>query len=384
MQKRIYLSPPHMGSEELNYIHEAFDSNWVAPLGPNVEAFEKEVAEYTGTKGAVALSAGTAAIHLALKYVGVAEGDYVFCSSLTFAASCNPIVYEKAIPVFIDSEPDSWNMSPIALEKAFEAFNKKNARPKAVVIVDLYGQSADMDKLLPICKKYRVPVIEDSAEALGSSYKGKANGAFGQFGIFSFNGNKIITTSGGGMVVSDDLDALKKIKFWATQAREPYRHYEHKEIGYNYRMSNIVAGIGRGQLKVLKERIKRKKEIYNNYKKAFYEYPQIKMMPIADFGEPNYWLTVITIDTSSGVEPEDILVKLEENNIESRPVWKPMHLQPVFRDCEYFKHGEDIAAKLFERGICLPSGTAMTDEEQQRVINIIVGCFNKKELGKPI
>ncbi|HBT17973.1 MAG TPA: hypothetical protein DEB05_13575, partial [Firmicutes bacterium] len=321
MQKRIYLSPPHMGSEELNYIHEAFDSNWVAPLGPNVETFEKEVAEYTGTKGAVALSAGTAAIHLALKYVGVAEGDYVFCSSLTFAASCNPIVYEKAIPVFIDSEPDSWNMSPIALEKAFEAFNKKNARPKAVVIVDLYGQSADMDKLLPICKKYRVPVIEDSAEALGSSYKGKANGAFGQFGIFSFNGNKIITTSGGGMVVSDDLDALKKIKFWATQAREPYRHYEHKEIGYNYRMSNIVAGIGRGQLKVLKERIKRKKEIYNNYKKAFYEYPQIKMMPIADFGEPNYWLTVITIDTSSGVEPEDILLKLEENNIESRPVW---------------------------------------------------------------
>lgn len=375
LQKRIYLSPPHMGGEEINYVHEAFESNWIAPLGPNVEGFEKEVAEYVGTKGAVALSAGTAAIHLALKYVGVAEGDYVFCSSLTFAASCNPIVYEKAIPVFIDSEPGSWNMSPIALEKAFEAFYKRDIMPKAVVIVDLYGQSADMDKLVPICEKYKVPVIEDSAEALGSTYKGKTNGSFGQFGVFSFNGNKIITTSGGGMVVSDDLDALKKIKFWATQAREPFRHYEHKEIGYNYRMSNIVAGIGRGQIRVLNERVKRKKEVYDTYKKAFSNYPQIQMMPVASFGKPNYWLTVITIDKSSGVKPEDIIIKLEENNIESRPVWKPMHLQPVYKDCEYFKHEEDVSMDLFERGVCLPSGTAMTDGEQQRVVELVIESF---------
>ena len=359
MEKRIYLSPPHLGGEESKYIQEAFASNWVAPLGPNVEGFEKELAAYVGVKGAIALSSGTAAIHLALKSVGV-------------TGSCNPIIYEKAVPVFIDSEPGSWNMSPLALEKAFESFKRRNIMPKAVIIVDLYGQSADMDKLLPLCEKYKVPVIEDSAEALGALYKGKANGSFGQFGIFSFNGNKIITTSGGGMVVSEDLDALKKIKFWATQAREPYRHYEHKEIGYNYRMSNIVAGIGRGQLKVLKDRIKKKKEIYDTYKKAFSAYPQLKLMPIADFGEPNYWLTVITIDKSSGIEPEDIIVKLEDNNIESRPVWKPMHLQPVFRDCEYFKHGDDIGADLFDRGLCLPSGTAMTDEEQQKVIEIVL------------
>lgn len=372
MKKRIYLSPPHLSGKELEYIHEAFASNWVAPLGPNVEGFEKEISAYVGARGAVALSSGTAGIHLALKYMGVTMGDYVLCSSLTFAGSCNPIVYEKAIPVFIDSEPGTWNMSPIALEKALATLEKQNITPKAVIIVDLYGQSADMDKLLPICEKYKVPVIEDAAEALGTTYKGKANGTFGHLGVFSFNGNKIITTSGGGMVVSDDLDALKKIKFWATQAREPYRHYEHEEIGYNYRMSNIVAGIGRGQLKVLNERIKRKKEIYETYQQAFAAIPEIKMMPIASYGNPNYWLTVITLDQRVGVKPEQIMDKLEENNIESRPVWKPMHLQPVFKGCAYFAHDFDVSADLFARGICLPSGTAMTNEDQQRVIEIIV------------
>lgn len=376
MNKRIYLSPPHLGGEEIKYIQEAFAANWVAPLGPNVEAFEQEVSALVGTKGAVALSSGTAGIHLALKAAGVKEGDYVLCSSLTFAGSCNPIVYEKAIPVFIDSEPDSWNMSPLALEKALASLRKRNIKPKAVIIVDLYGQSADMDGLLPICEQYEVPVIEDAAEALGATYKGKACGSFGRFGVFSFNGNKIITTSGGGMVVSDDLEALKKIKFWATQAREPCRHYEHKEIGYNYRMSNIVAGIGRGQLKVLQDRIRRRKEIFETYKAAFSAYPEIKMMPIASYGNPNYWLTVITIEPEARVTPEEIMDKLEEHNIESRPVWKPMHLQPVFQGCEYFQHEEDIAAGLFKQGICLPSGTAMTDREQQMIIDIIVQkCF---------
>ncbi len=377
MRKRIYLSPPHLGGEEIKYIHEAFASNWVAPLGPNVEAFEQEVSAYVGTKGAVALSSGTAGIHLALKAVGVSQGDYVLCSSLTFAGSCNPIVYEKAIPVFVDSEPESWNMSPLALEKALASLGKRNIKPKAVIIVDLYGQSADMDRLLPLCEKYKVPVIEDAAEALGATYKEKANGTFGRFGVFSFNGNKIITTSGGGMVVSDDLEALKKIKFWATQAREPCRHYEHKEVGYNYRMSNIVAGIGRGQLKVLPDRIRRRKEIFETYKEAFSSCPEIKMMPVATYGNPNYWLTVITLEPGVRVTPEKIMDKLEENNIESRPVWKPMHLQPVFKDCEYFQHDTDVSADLFARGLCLPSGSAMTEEEQQKIIEIVTGTVKR-------
>lgn len=372
MQKRIYLSPPHLSGEEMKYIQEAFTTNWIAPLGPNVEGFEEEVSAYVGSKGAVALASGTAAIHLALKYVGVTAGDYVLCSSLTFAGSCNPILYEKAIPVFVDSDPEGWNMSPLALEKALADLKKQNITAKAVIIVDLYGQSADMDKLLPICKKYGVPVIEDSAEAMGATYKGKANGTFGLLGIFSFNGNKIITTSGGGMVVSDDLDALRKIKFWATQARESYLHYEHKEIGYNYRMSNIVAGIGRGQLKALNERIARKKEIFETYKQAFSALPQIRMMPITADGNPNYWLTVITLEQGVKVEPKQVIEILEENNIESRPVWKPMHLQPVFKEYAYYQHdAQDVSADIFERGICLPSGTAMTSEEQQRIIEIV-------------
>jgi len=367
---RIYLSPPHLGGEELSFVEDAFASNWIAPLGPHVEAFENEVAQYVGSKSALALSSGTAAIHLALKYLGVQEGDYVFCSSLTFAGSCNPIMYEKAIPVFIDSEPDSWNMSPVALQKAFEAFENRGIKPKTVIIVNLYGQSADMDKLLPICEHYGVPVVEDAAESLGAMHKGKASGTFGHIGIFSFNGNKIITTSGGGMAVSNDLDAIKKMKFWATQAREPARHYEHKEVGYNYRLSNILAAIGRGQLRVLDERIQQKKRVYETYKKAFAGNHEIELMPIASYGPPNYWLTVITI-ADERITPEDVVKALDEKDIESRPVWKPMHLQPVFRESEYYTHDEDVSACLFSRGVCLPSGGAMTEEEQQLVVDTI-------------
>lgn len=375
MNRRIYLSPPHMSGDEMKYILSAFCTNWIAPMGPNVDAFEEEVAAYIGVNGAVALSAGTAAIHLALKSFGVQQGDYVFCSSFTFAGSCNPILYEKAIPVFIDAEPDSWNMSPKALTLAFERFEKKGKLPKAIIIVNLYGQSADYDKLLPICDYYNVSVIEDAAESIGATYKGKQTGTFGKIGIFSFNGNKIITTSGGGMAVSDDLEVLKKIKFWSTQAREPGNYYEHKEIGYNYRMSNIIAGIGRGQIRVLNDRIKSRKRIHDTYKEAFEDLSEIKMMPIAEYGFPNYWLTIIMLDKNSKTRPCEIISKLEEDNIESRRLWKPMHLQPLFKECDYFCSSEDISAKLFEDGLCLPSGTAMTDDEISRVISRVRGAI---------
>lgn len=384
--KRIYLSPPHMGGNEIKYIQEAFDTNWIAPAGPNITAFEEEICDYVDIKHALALSSGTSGIHLALKYLGVKTGDYVFCSTLTFAASCNPIMYEKAIPVFIDSEPNTWNMSPDALERAFEWAKKENKMPKAVVIVDLYGQSADYEKLLPICKHYKVPVVEDAAEALGATYKGKKCGTFGKIGVFSFNGNKIITTSGGGMAVSNDKKAIDKMRFWSTQAREPVRHYEHKEIGYNYRMSNICAGIGRGQLEVLDDRIPIRKKTYERYKQGFSDLPTT-MMPVYEKGDPNYWLSVITIDKNSKVKPEDIIIALEENNIESRPVWKPMHMQPIYRDFPFFPNTKEctntdydsVSQDLFERGICLPSGTAMTDEDLDRVIEIVRKVFKGRE-----
>lgn len=375
MSRRIYLSPPHMGGNEINYIKEAFDSNWIAPLGPNVDCFEKEVCKYIDAEHGLALSSGTAGIHLVLKYLGVEKDDYVFCSALTFAASCNPIVYQNAIPVFIDSEPYTWNMSPIALERAFEWAKNINKLPKAVIIVDLYGQSADWDALIPICMKYNVPVIEDSAEALGATYKGKHCGTFGNYGIFSFNGNKIITTSGGGMVVSNNIESINKMRFWATQAREPEVHYEHKEVGYNYRMSNICAGIGRGQLELLPQRIEEKKRIYNRYKEGFHDVA-INMMPIDGEGNPNYWISVITVDRDAKVKPIQLVDALEKENIESRPVWKPMHLQPVFKECKFFSHSDDVGEDLFNRGLCLPSGTDMTNQEQYKIIDII-----KKTLG---
>ena len=375
--KRIYLASPHIGDEEMKYIQQAFDTNWVAPLGPNVEGFENELKEYVNVKNATALSSGTSAIHLALKVLGVKEGDVVFCSSLTFSATVNPVIYEKAIPVFIDSDYKTWNMSPKALQNAFDDAVKNNKLPKAVIVVNLYGQSADYDEIIKICNKYNVPVIEDAAESLGATYKDRQTGTIGEIGIFSFNGNKIITTSGGGMMVSNNEEYTKKALFLATQAREPERHYEHKEIGYNYRMSNICAGIGRGQLKVLDERISKKKYIYESYKKAFENIDDIDMMPI--YESPNYWLSVMTIKDGSRIKPIDIMEKLEKENIESRPVWKPMHMQPVFKDYKFFSDLDEgsVSEDLFNRGVCLPSDTKMTDEDLNRVIDLVKCCFVK-------
>jgi len=371
---RIYLSPPHMSGREQAYIKEAFDSNWIAPLGPHVTAFEKEVAAYAGVKGALAVSSGTAAIHLALRLLGVGQGDIVFCSSLTFIGSVNPVLYLGATPVFIDSEPNSWNMSPVALEKAFLWAEKAGKRPKAVIIVDLYGQSADFDSLLAICNCYGVPVVEDAAEAMGSTYKGKACGTLGKFGIYSFNGNKIITTSGGGMLLSDDTEALEKALFWATQARDKAPWYQHSEMGYNYRMSNIVAAIGRGQLTVLDERVKARREVFQRYKEALGDIPGVGFMPEASYGQANRWLTVVTLDSiHTSITPMQIIETLEAENIEARPVWKPMHLQPLFADCMYFTHedGVSISDLLFARGVCLPSGSNLSLDDQQRVIQVI-------------
>lgn len=372
--KRIYLSSPHMSGDEQKYVAEAFATNWIAPLGPNVDAFEKELAEYVGVKGAVAVSSGTAAIHLALKLLHVGANDIVFCSSLTFAATANPIVYEGATPLFIDSDAVSWNMSPQALERALNDANKHNRLPKAVIAVNLYGQSADMDTICGLCAQYDIPVIEDAAESLGATYKGKASGTFGKFGIFSFNGNKIITTSGGGMLVANDLMALEKARFWATQARDQAWHYQHSEIGYNYRMSNILAGVGRGQLRVLDDRVKARRKIFNRYFSALSSIDGIEFMPEASYGQSNRWLTTLTVNSERvGVSPTEIMIALEKENIESRPVWKPLHLQPVFHDCGYYPHSlnESISDYLFENGICLPSGSNMTEHEQDRVICII-------------
>ena len=377
--KRIYLASPHMGELEQVFVKEAFDTNWVAPLGPNVNKYEKEIAEYVGIKHASALVSGTSAIHLAIKLLGIKAGDIVFCSSLTFAASCNPIIYEGAEPVFIDAEYESLNMSPIALKKAFEAYSEKGKLPKAVIVVHLYGQSAKMDEIMAICNEYNVPVIEDAAESLGATYKGKQTGTIGKYGIYSFNGNKIITTSGGGMLVSNDEEGIKKSRFWATQARDNERYYHHTELGYNYRMSNIVAGIGRGQLRVLDERIAKKKYIYEKYNEAFKDIADIEMANVCEYGEPNYWLSVALLSTESMVKPLDIILALEEENIESRHIWKPMNMQPFYEKYDFFKENdnEDISVgeDIFNRGICLPSDTKMSDEEINRVIRIVKGLF---------
>ena len=370
MEKRIFLSSPNMSKEgyEQKYIKEAFDTNWIAPLGENVNKFEEELADYVGIKHAAALSSGTAAIHMAFKALDVKQGDIVFCSDLTFSATVNPIIYQNATPVFIDSEKDTWNMDPEALKKAFE----KYPNPKAVIVVHLYGVPAKIEDIKKICDEHGVPLVEDAAESLGATYKGKQTGTFGKYGIYSFNGNKIITTSGGGMLVSNDEERITKVRFWATQSREKARHYEHKEVGYNYRMSNIVAGIGRGQLKVLDERIKQKTDIYNNYKDGFKDISDIEMEPIPVDTKPNHWLSVITLDKNSKVKPIDIMEALDKENIESRPVWKPMHMQPIFKDYDFIKVEEEpVSTDLFERGVCLPSDTNMTKEEQDVVIDII-------------
>lgn len=371
MGKRIYLASPHMGGAEQAYVAEAFETNWVAPLGPNVNEFEKELAHRVGTSHAAALSSGTAAIHLGLKALGVSPGDVVFCSTLTFSASCNPIIYEGATPVFIDSEINSWNMSPNALRKAFEDYT-----PKAVVVVHLYGQSADMDEIKAICDEHGVPILEDAAESLGATYKGQASGTLGEIGIYSFNGNKIITTSGGGMMISNHQAYVEKARFWATQAREAARHYEHKELGYNNRMSNVLAGIGRGQLQVLETRIQQKKAIFKRYEEAFKEIEGLNMMPIREYGEPNYWLSCAILDAECQIKPLDIILALETENIESRPIWKPMHLQPIFKDYPYYMDdNHSVSEDVFNRGICLPSDTKMTIEEQEYVIEIIKSLF---------
>ena len=375
-KKRIYLSSPTMHSEEQQFVKEAFDTNWIAPLGPNVTAFEEEMAAYAKAGYVTALSSGTAAIHLALKLLNIGPGDVVFVSDLTFAATCNPIVYEGATPVFIDAEPDTWNMSPRALEKAFEKYPK----PKAVLCAYLYGTPAKIDEIMAVCEAHHVPYIEDAAESLGSTYKGKHTGTLGRFGIFSFNGNKIITTSGGGMLVSEDEEAIKKAVFLATQARDPARYYLHSQIGYNYRMSNVVAGIGRGQLPHLDEHKARKQAIYRQYKEAFADISEIGMNPLNPDGDAHNWLSGMLIERESNVTPDMIMDALEAENIESRPIWKPMHEQPVFVKCDFMPHNEDgssVGSGVFERGLCLPSDIKNTQEDMERIISIIRNCFGR-------
>lgn len=393
MKQHIYLSSPHMSEEgyEKQYIQEAFDTNWIAPLGKNVTEFENEVSAKLGAKKAVALSAGTAAIHLALKLAGVKAGDLVFCQSLTFSASANPIVYEKAIPVFIDSEEDTWNMSPSALQQAFDKYEKKGTLPKAVVAVHLYGQCSHIDEIVEICKKYQVPFIEDAAESLGTTCHGQYTGTFGDYGVISFNGNKIITSSGGGMLLCNTEDAeerAKKALFWATQARDAARWYQHSEIGYNYRMSNIVAGIGRGQLKVLDQRVEKKRYIYEYYQKKLGNLEGLGLMPQHGHSVNNCWLTAIQLADDCAVKPLDIMLALEEDDVESRPIWKPLHLQPVFSDCDFVTevgnlqivdeelHADNsVAGTIFRRGVCLPSDTKMTDADLDRVCDVVSGLW---------
>ena len=372
--KRIYLSSPTMHGEELEYIHEAFDTNWVAPLGPNVNEFEKELAAYVGGGYASALSSGTAAIHLALILEGVKRDDVVFVQSLTFSGTVNPVAYLGAKPVFIDSEPDTWNMDPEALRKAFD----KYPQCRVVLAVNLYGTPAKLNELRAICKEHNAVLIEDAAESLGSKHEGKHTGTFGDLGVFSFNGNKIITSSGGGMLYCKDEEPIKRSRFLATQAREPERHYEHKEIGYNYRMSNVVAGIGRGQLKHLDEHVSLKRDIYTTYMKAFEDIEGVKMNPYLDSSEPNFWLSCMTIDETLPVKPIDIMIALEKENIESRPIWKPMHLQPVFKDCDMITaSGSCVSEKIFDTGLCLPSDIKNTREDMDRIISLIRTVFSK-------
>ncbi|WFA04677.1 aminotransferase class I/II-fold pyridoxal phosphate-dependent enzyme [Bacillus sp. HSf4] len=377
--KRIYLSPPHMGGEEERYVAEAFRTNWIAPLGPLVDQFEEKLAAYAGTAGAAAVSSGTAAIHLALKLLGVGKGDTVFCSSFTFVASANPILYEQAEPVFIDSERDTWNMSPIALDRALDEAERTRNLPKAVIVVNLYGQSAKMDEIIAICDKYAVPVIEDAAESLGSEYQGRKSGTFGRFGIYSFNGNKIITTSGGGMLVSDDEDALAKARFLATQAREKAIHYQHEKAGYNYRMSNVLAGIGIAQLAVLDDRVNARRAVFKRYQEALSEMDGVDFMP--ELGMSNRWLTTLTFDEKKiQTSPAELIEQLAAENIEARPLWKPLHQQPLFHGASYYPHdeSESVSDDLFRRGLCLPSGSNLTHEEQDRIIQLLIDRIKYK------
>lgn len=368
MEKKIWLSSPHMGGGERKYVQEAFDTNWVAPLGPNVNGFEKDLEEYVGENSKVAcLASGTSALHLALILAGVRNGDEVLCQSMTFSASANPITYQGAVPVFIDSEEDTWNMYPKALEEAIEDRIAKGKKPKAIIVVHLYGMPSKMDEIITLSKKYEITLIEDAAEALGSTYKGQKCGTFGDFGILSFNGNKIITTSGGGALVCANEEDKQKAIFLATQARDNAPHYQHSQIGYNYRMSNIVAGVGRGQMEVLDKHVGFRRANNQFYQELFENVEGITVLtePTSEYFS-NHWLSAVVIDESiTGFSREDLRLALEKENIESRPLWKPMHLQPVFEDCKYY--GANISEKLFEDGLCLPSGSNLSDEDRVRI-----------------
>ena len=376
MNKKIWLSSPHMGGKEFSYVQQAFETNWIAPLGPNVDGFEQDIAAFLGDNThAAALSSGTAALHLALIILGVTRGDEVICQSMTFSASANPIVYQGAVPVFVDSEPDTWNMSPEFLELAIQDRIEKGRKPKAIIVVHLYGMPAQMDKIMEIAAAFEIPVIEDAAEALGSTYKGQKLGTFGDLSILSFNGNKIITTSGGGALLSHNQEWIRKARFLATQARDNAPHYQHSEIGYNYRLSNISAGIGRGQMEVLDEHVGYRRKMNTFYQEIFTNIPGVKVMkePNEDYYS-NHWLSVILVDeTLSGVSREDLRLALENDNIESRPLWKPMHLQPVFKDAPFFGNG--VCEEAFNKGLCLPSGSNLIAEDRSRIEEAINKCF---------
>jgi dTDP-4-amino-4,6-dideoxygalactose transaminase len=375
MNKRIYLSSPHMGGNELRFIQEAFNENWIAPLGPNVNGLEQDIQNYTGVAHAAALSSGTAALHLALILLNVGREDEVICSSFTFSASANPIVYQGAIPVFVDSEADTWNMDPNLLRDAIKDGIRRGKKPKAVILVHLYGTPAKMDEIVSICAEYEVPLIEDAAEALGARYKGKMCGAFGVVGILSFNGNKIITTSGGGSLISNDSSLIEKSRFLATQARDPAPYYQHSQIGYNYRMSNISAGIGRGQMEVIDERVNQRRTNFEYYRSVLGEHEAFSFLEEPEHCFSNRWLTCVLFNEgkSGGKSPEAVRQTLEKDNIESRPLWKPMHLQPVFSGCRYF--GGDLSEKLFNRGLCLPSGSNLSKEDLELVTGKILASL---------
>ena len=372
---KIYLSSPHMGEEELLNVQEAFATNWISPAGPFIQQFEHDLATYCGTKGAAVVQSGTAAIHLALRLLDIQQDDLILCQSFTFIGSSNPILYEKAIPVFIDSEATTWNMCPQALEDSIVDLEKKGKRPKAIIVVHLYGMPAKMNEIMAIANRYNIPVIEDAAEALGSYIDGKACGSFGDFGVLSFNGNKIITTSGGGALLSNDTEALQKARFLATQAKENAPHYEHKEMGYNYRMSNIAAAIGVGQLKVLDKRVAARRANHDFYHELLSNVKGVEFLQEPQGFYSNRWLSCIMIDPSlSGIDREQLRLALEEENIESRPLWKPMHMQPLFENCGYY--GTDFSEKLFQDGLCLPSGSNLTLEEKERISNQLKVVFS--------
>lgn len=374
---RIHLSSPHMGVQELGFVKDAFTTNWIAPLGPHVDAFEHEFAARAGTKYAAALSSGTAALHLALHWRNLRPGDEVVCSTLTFSATVNPVLYERATPVFVDSDEISWNADPARVAEAIADGIRRGKKPKAVILVHLYGQSADIDPIAKLCAEHEVPLIEDAAEALGASYKGRAPGCFGLCGVHSFNGNKIITTSGGGMLVSNDAKLVEKARFWATQARDPASHYQHSELGFNYRMSNVLAAIGRGQLQVLEQRVNARRANCAFYQQALADLPGLHFMPEATYGRCTRWLTCITIDSKlAGVDREMVRLALAAENIEARPVWKPMHLQPVFAGTRCY--GGSVAERLFADGLCLPSGSNLTQVELERVISGIRNVWKSR------